>query len=481
MLFNSLAFALFLPIVFGLYWWIGKSKQGVRYQNLFLILSGYLFYGLWDWRFLLLLFTATAVDYWVGLKIGQYKDRRAPKWVLAVSVVMNLGMLGTFKYFDFFSQSLMDLLGTLGIKASLPLLDIMLPVGISFYTFQTLSYTIDCWRGRMQPTRDVIGFFAFVSFFPPLVAGPIERAHHLLPQMLAPRVFDRAHAVTGLRLMLWGFFKKIAIADVLAPYVEHAYGGAHAISGWEMGIAVLLFTVQVYCDFSGYSDIASGCARLLGFELIPNFTRPFFSTSLQEFWSRWHMSLNTWFRDYLYIPLGGNRKGPFRQSLNIFIIFVVSGIWHGASMTFVIWGAYHGLCFILEQRTGFLRWLPRRLGTVWAVGAFAAGMIFFRSTTWEAAACGISAFGDWSTARGLFAGCDADFSMVWNVWVVLAYFTFLIGFMLAGEALFNMAQRGGRFASLPRWARWGFYYLLIFWILVLGAYGTPQQFIYFQF
>ena len=193
------------------------------------------------------------------------------------------------------------------------------------------------------------------------------------------------------------------------------------------------------------------------------------------------MSLNTWFRDYLYIPLGGNRKGPFRQSLNIFIIFVVSGIWHGASMTFVIWGAYHGLCFIFEQRTGFLRWLPRRLGTVWAVGAFAAGMIFFRSTTWEAATCAISAFGDWSTARGLFVGCDADFSVVWNVWVVLGYFSFLIGFMLAGEALFNMAQRGGRFASLPRWARWGFYYLLIFWILVLGAYGTPQQFIYFQF
>lgn len=481
MLFNSLGFALFLPTVFGLYWWLGRRAGGLRLQNILLILSGYFFYGLWDWRFLILLFTATAVDYWVGLKIGQYKDRRAPGWVLAVSVVMNIGMLGTFKYFDFFSRSLSDFLALFGMKASLPLLDIMLPVGISFYTFQTLSYTIDCWRGRMQPTRDPIAFFAFVAFFPPLVAGPIERGHHLLPQMLAPRRFDRAQAVTGLRLMLWGFFKKIAIADALAPYVDHVYNGEHAISGWEIAIAMVMFTVQVYCDFSGYSDIATGCARLLGFDLLMNFRRPFFSSSLQEFWTRWHMSLNTWFREYLYIPLGGSRYGVWRQSRNIFIVFLVSGIWHGAAMTFVVWGAYHGLCFVFEQRTAFLRWLPRAWGRVWAVGVFTVGMLFFRSTTWEAAVCGMRAFGDWTTARGLFVGIQADFSLVWPVGWVLGYFAVLIAFMLGAEAAFDMADRGGRFASLPRWTRWGFYYLLIFWILALGAYGTPQQFIYFQF
>ncbi|MFN8397415.1 MAG: MBOAT family O-acyltransferase [Bacteroidia bacterium] len=481
MLFNSLGFALFLPAVFGLYWWLGNRTNGIRWQNLLLILSGYFFYGLWDWRFLILLFTATAVDYWVGLKIGQYKDRSAPGWVLAISVVMNIGMLGTFKYFDFFSSSLTDLLALFGMKASLPMLHIILPVGISFYTFQTLSYTIDCWRGRMQPTRDPIAFFAFVSFFPPLVAGPIERGHHLLPQMLAPRRFDRAHAVTGLRLMLWGFFKKIAIADALAPYVDHVYNGEHPISGWEITIATLLFGIQIYCDFSGYTDIARGSARLLGFELAINFNRPYFSSSLQAFWTRWHISLSSWFRDYLYIPLGGNRVGPTRQSLNILIVFLVSGLWHGAAATFVVWGAIHGLWYLLERWLKLDSRLPKAIGTALTLFIVMSAWLFFRAKTWDSAVHAIAAFGDWSSANGLFAGCDADFSLVWPIAWVLIYFAVLIAFLLGGEAMFDMAQQRGRFASLPRGARWGFYYLLIIWILAFGAYGTPQQFIYFQF
>jgi alginate O-acetyltransferase complex protein AlgI len=480
-LFNSLGFALFLPAVFGLYWWLGDRRNGLRLQNVLLILSGYLFYGLWDWRFLILLFTATVVDYWVGLKIGQYRGQRAPRWVLAISVVMNIGMLGTFKYFDFFSQGLMDLLAELGMKASLPLLDIILPVGISFYTFQTLSYTIDCWRGRMQPTRDVIAFFAFVSFFPPLVAGPIERGHHLLPQMLALRRFDRAWAVTGLRLMLWGFFKKIAIADALGPYVEHVYGGKYPIGGWEVVVATLLFGIQIYCDFSGYTDIARGSARLLGFELAINFNRPYFSSSLQAFWTRWHISLSSWFRDYLYIPLGGNRSGPVRQSMSILAVFLVSGLWHGAAMTFVVWGAIHGVWFLVEKWLALDRRLPRPVGAAMTLTIVMSAWLFFRAKTWESATRVVAALADWNVGHGLWEGCNADFALKWSIGVVLGYFAVLIAFLLASEATFDMGQMGGRFASLPRWVRWGFYYLLIVWILALGAYSTPQQFIYFQF
>ncbi|MEY3441975.1 MAG: peptidoglycan O-acetyltransferase [Bacteroidota bacterium] len=482
MLFNSLVFALFLPIVFGLYWWLGKAKQGLQLQNVFLILSGYFFYGWWDWRFLLLLFTATAVDYWVGVKLGKTEGKRKRQWVLMVSLVMNLGMLGTFKYFDFFAEGLENLLLTLGFNADMPTLKILLPVGISFYTFQTLSYTIDVYRRKLVPTRDPVAFFAFVSFFPPLVAGPIERASHLLPQMLAPRKFDYSWAVVGLRLILWGIFKKIVIADALAPYVNFVFGSTVPVGMVDVTIAVFFFGIQLYCDFSGYSDIAMGCARLLGFELNHNFKRPYFARSLQDFWQRWHISLTSWFRDYLYVSLGGNRKGQARQMANVMAVFLLSGLWHGASITYVLWGAVHGIWFTIERWFKLPERFPRMVMQPIALFIAFGSYIFFRAgdlPTLKRMFQGLTNLDFPSNL--MFEGIGADLSTVWPVGWVMFYFALLIGFLFVTDALFDFTKVDGRFARMPKVARWGFYYGLIVWLLVLGAYGTPQQFIYFQF
>ncbi len=482
MLFNSLAFAFFLPIVFGLYWWIGKWKQGLRMQNLFLVLSGYFFYGWWDWRFLLLLFTATAVDYWVGVQLSKATAKKKRFSLLMVSLVMNLGMLGIFKYFDFFAQGLQQLLTGIGLQANLPLLQILLPVGLSFYTFQTLSYTIDVYRGKLAATRDPIAFFAFVSFFPPLVAGPIERASNLLPQMLALRKFNYPQAVVGLRLILWGIFKKIVIADALAPYVNFVFNSEVPVGGLDVVLAVFFFGIQIYCDFGGYSDIARGCAKLLGFDLSLNFNRPYFARSLQDFWQRWHISLTSWFRDYLYVALGGNRKGQARQMANVLLVFLLSGLWHGASITFVIWGLVHGLWFTIERwfklPERFPRWIVQPVAIFVAFGSW----IFFRAGTVTVASNMFKGLGNWDfSANLMFKGIDADLSLVWPTEWVLGYFVLLIGFLFACDALFDFSQINHRFSGMPKIARWTFYYGLIVWLLVLGAYGTPQQFIYFQF
>jgi alginate O-acetyltransferase complex protein AlgI len=350
MLFNSPEFIIFLAVVFALYWGVRHTGLGpepaVRFQNILLIAAGFVFYGWWDPRFLLLLLATSLTDYGVALAIGRAASQGQRKAWLAVSLIGNLGTLGVFKYYDFFASSLADGLGALGVQSDPFLLHVILPVGISFYTFQALSYTIDVYRGRIAAVRDPSTFLAFVSFFPQLCAGPIERASHMLPQFQRQRVFDPGLAADGLRQMLWGFFKKMVIADNCAAEVDRIFGHHAEAGASTLLLGAVLFAFQIYGDFSGYSDIAIGCARLFGFELMRNFAFPYFSRDIAEFWRRWHISLSSWFRDYLYIPLGGSRGGLWPKVRNTFIIFLVSGFWHGANWTFIAWGALNAIYFL---------------------------------------------------------------------------------------------------------------------------------------
>ncbi len=332
MLFNSLTFIAFLPVVFCLYWALNGH---LRLQNLAIVGASYVFYGWWDWRFLVLIAFTSAWAYVFGLLPKS-------KLYVAISVVVNLGILCSFKYYNFFVDSFCAMLGLQEGDSSV---NLILPVGISFYTFQALSYTLDVYRGTVQPTKDVVAFFAYISFFPQLVAGPIERAANLLPQFLKARCFDYVVAVEGSRQMLWGFAKKVLVADYCAETANRLLeNGQH--SSIALWIGMLFFTFQIYGDFSGYSDIAIGCAKLFGFRLMRNFAYPYFARDIAEFWRRWHMSLTTWFRDYLYIPLGGSRCGTYKKIRNTFVIFAVSGLWHGANWTFAMWGVFHAACFM---------------------------------------------------------------------------------------------------------------------------------------
>ncbi len=342
MLFNSIEFALFLPVVFLLYWFV--FRRSVRAQNLFVVAASYLFYGWWDWRFLFLIAFTSLCSWGSGLLIERYRTRPVAKAVHVLNIVLNLAILGVFKYYDFFVTSFANLF--LHGRTDGLLLNIILPVGISFYTFQALSYSIDVYRGKLEPTRDIVQFFAFVSFFPQLVAGPIERATNLLPQFAKPRTFDYAQAVDGMRQILWGLFKKIVVADNCAAYVDYVYGAYSTQSGLTLAIAAVLFAFQIYGDFSGYSDIAIGTSKLFGIKLMRNFDNPYFSRDIAEFWRRWHISLTTWFRDYVYIPLGGSRVSKAKVVRNTFVIFLLSGFWHGANWTFLAWGAYHAVLFL---------------------------------------------------------------------------------------------------------------------------------------
>jgi len=353
--FNSIEFAVFLPIVFFLYWFC--TAKSLKAQNLLIVVSSYVFYGWWDWRFLSLIFISTLEDYFAALKIHGTSDERTRKIWLYISVAVNVGILVFFKYCNFFIDNFAAAVTLFGVKPDIASLNIILPVGISFYTFQTMSYTIDVYKRRMEPTKDFVSFAAFVSFFPQLVAGPIERAVNLLPQFYNKRAFDYKKAVDGMRQILWGLFKKIVIADNCAAYVNWVFGSvagnyenpAYYIvtgSGITLLFGALFFAFQIYCDFSGYSDIAIGTARLFGFNLTRNFNYPYFSRDIAEFWRRWHISLTTWFRDYIYIPLGGGRVAKPKIARNIFIIFLLSGFWHGANWTFILWGAFHAACFL---------------------------------------------------------------------------------------------------------------------------------------
>ena len=345
MLFNSIEFLFFLPVVFVLYWFV--FSKNLNTQNSVILLSSYFFYGWWDYRFLSLILLSTIVDYLVGLNISKQGSKKKQKLLLLCSVLFNLSVLGFFKYYNFFVDSWVDLFSSLGYQIkSVWTLNIILPVGISFYTFQTMSYTIDIYRKKLKPTKDFISFASFVSFFPQLVAGPIERASNLLPQILKKRVFEYEQGIQGLRLILWGMFKKVVIADTLAPMVDNIFGNYQDLGGGVLWLGAVYFAFQIYCDFSGYSDIAIGTAKLFGFELMSNFRFPYFSRNIGEFWRRWHISLSTWFRDYLYIPLGGSQEGEWKSIRNIFIIFLVSGFWHGANWTFIFWGLFHSILFL---------------------------------------------------------------------------------------------------------------------------------------
>ena len=345
MLFNSIEFLLFLPLVFILYWFI--FNKNLKLQNLLVLISSYIFYGWWDYRFLSLIFFSTIVDYFIGLNISKYSDDLKRKLLLLCSVIFNLSLLGFFKYYNFFVESWIDLFNNIGYEIkSIWTLNIILPVGISFYTFQTMSYTIDIYRNKLKPTKDFISFASFVSFFPQLVAGPIERATNLLPQILSAREFKSKQAVQGLRLIVWGMFKKVVIADSLAPLVDNIFTNYQDLGGGVLCLGAIYFAFQIYCDFSGYSDIAIGTSKLFGIEIMSNFKFPYFSRNIGEFWRKWHISLSTWFRDYLYIPLGGSKNGKWKSLRNIYIIFLVSGFWHGANWTFIVWGFIHASLYL---------------------------------------------------------------------------------------------------------------------------------------
>jgi D-alanyl-lipoteichoic acid acyltransferase DltB (MBOAT superfamily) len=471
MFFNSIDFALFLPIVFGLYWFV--FHKNLKAQNGLVVVASYFFYGWWDWRFLGLIFLSTLVDYWVGRGLATEKQKSKRQLLLWVSITVNLGLLGFFKYYDFFLDNFVSAFSLFGMEIQGSSLNLILPVGISFYTFQTLSYTIDVYKKKLEPTQDFVAFTAFVSFFPQLVAGPIERATHLLPQFYSRRNFQYTGAASGMRQILWGLFKKVVIADNCAHFVDEIFANAGAYSGSTLVLGAVLFAFQIYGDFSGYSDIAIGTARLFGFKLMRNFAFPYFSRDMAEFWRRWHISLSTWFRDYVYIPLGGSKHHRIR---NVFIIFLVSGFWHGANWTFIVWGALHALFFlplILTQNNrnhlnvaapqqiwpGFKTVLQILL--TFSLSTFA--WIFFRADSLESALHFIG--GIMSTS-------------LFNTPEILPLPLFvLIGLFIAVEWL----NREKEFDPIktPRWIRWGTYLVISYGVAAFFGKGTT--FIYFQF
>jgi len=478
MLFNSFDFAIFLPIVFILYWFV--TNKILKLQNLLIVAASYLFYGWWDWRFLSLILFSTIVDYTVGRKLKTEDNQTKRKALLWVSIFANLGALGFFKYYDFFVDNFITAFSFFGAEIKANSLDIILPVGISFYTFQTLSYTIDVYKRKLEPTKDFIAFSAFVSFFPQLVAGPIERATNLLPQFYYRRTFDYSRAVDGLRQILWGLFKKIVIADNCAEYANLIFNNSAEYSGSTLVLGALLFTFQIYCDFSGYSDIAIGTSRLFGFNLKQNFAFPYFSRDIAEFWRRWHISLSTWFRDYLYIPLGGSRRNNAIKVRNIFIIFIVSGFWHGANWTFIVWGALNAIYFLPLLLTSSNRnnlnivaqgrifpTIKEFLQIVVTFGLTVFAWIFFRAENIGHALSYISSI----FSPSLFSIPVVNTKMIIPLIIVFVFIEW------AGrESQYAIANLGYKW---KRPFRYAMYYAIVFAIFWFG--GNKQQFIYFQF
>ena len=382
MLFNSLSFAVFLPIVFAIYWILPH-----KYRWILLLIASYWFYMSWNPKYIVLILFTTLVSYVAAIALEKQANVRIKKLIVASACVASLGVLFFFKYFNFVSESVANALSFFGLPIEPIVLKLLLPVGISFYTFQTLSYVIDVYKGTIPAEHHFGKYATFVSFFPQLVAGPIERTENLLPQIKEEHKFDYSQASYGIKLMAWGFFKKIVIADTISQYVGKVFDQPHGYQGFSFFVVSLLFTIQIYCDFSGYSDIAIGTAKLMGINLMRNFNSPYFSQSIREFWSRWHISLSTWFKDYVYIPLGGNRVGKFKNAFNLLVTFLVSGLWHGANWTFVIWGGIHGLAQVIEKRIfpkktdltskGIVRWI--RVLVVFCFTSFA--WIFFASNS----------------------------------------------------------------------------------------------------
>ena len=481
MLFNSFEFLVFLPVVFLLYWLVFRTR---RWQNLLVVVASYVFYGWWDWRFLLLIALTSACSFASGLLIEHYEgQRRRQQAVSATNIVLNLAILGVFKYYNFFVDNLDALLASLfGYHLDWVTLQVILPVGISFYTFQALSYTIDVYQKKLPATRDVVEFFAYISFFPQLVAGPIERATNLLPQFQRERRFDYAQAVDGCRQMLWGFLKKLVVADNCAAAVNLYWDQYQQLPAISLLLLGVLFTFQIYCDFSGYSDIAIGCARMFGFRLMRNFNFPYFSRSIPEFWRRWHISLTTWFRDYIYFPLGGSRCEKWKIIRNVYIVWGVSGLWHGANWTFVCWGLFHATLLAVynifgintkhEYVAGHGRWLPNIKETLQIVFTFflaVIGWIIFRAESMTQAIAYL---------RCMLTNDLFDRSQTYGI----SYLGFGL-LLLAVEWLQREKQHALQFSDIRpfcyRPVRWAVYYAIL--LIIAKFAGTSQTFIYFQF
>lgn len=480
MLFNSFEFLVFLPIVFLLYWFVFCGRQ---WQNLLVVVASYIFYGWWDWRFLLLIALTSLCSYGSGLLLEHYEgQRRKQQLVSASNIVLNLGILGVFKYYNFFVENLDALFGALGWQLDWVTMNIILPVGISFYTFQALSYTIDVYQKKLPATHDPVEFFAYISFFPQLVAGPIERATNLLPQFQQQRHFDYAKAVDGMRQMLWGFFKKIVIADSCAVAVNTYWCEYSELTGISLFVMGVLFTFQIYCDFSGYSDIAIGCARLFGFNLMRNFNYPYFSRSVPEFWRRWHISLTTWFRDYIYFPLGGSKCNKWKIIRNVYIVWGISGLWHGANWTFVCWGLFHATLLAIYNIIG----INTKYKNVVAYGRFlpsikeffqilltfvlaVIGWIIFRAENMQQA---------YDFLSRMFLTMFDDYNIKYGK-VLLLYG---LGLLIV-EWLQRGKQHALQFSNIKpfnyRWVRWMIYYILL--VIIAQNVGNEQTFIYFQF
>ncbi len=480
MLFNSIDFVIFLPIVFLLYWFV--TNRNLKFQNLFLLIASYVFYGWWDWRFLTLIAFSSLIDFSIGNVMGKSHSKLKRRILLILSLCVNLGLLGVFKYYNFFVESFEQAFTFFGNPIHANRLNIILPVGISFYTFQTLSYTIDVYRNKLEPTKDIISFFAFVSFFPQLVAGPIERASNLLPQFSIKRVFNYEKASDGMRQILWGFFKKIVIADNCAVYVNDIFDNYHDFNGSTLLLGGILFAFQIYCDFSGYSDIAIGVSRLFGFNLMKNFAFPYFSRDIAEFWRRWHISLSTWFRDYLYIPLGGSKGSTLKKIRNIFIIFLVSGFWHGANWTFIVWGFLNALYFlplmllhknrintntVAEGRLFANAKELSQMGITFFITVVA--WVFFRAENVSAAFSYLSRL----FTKSLFGLPD-------YMGINIMYLGFIAALIVV-EWLQREKEHGLEInpSKFSKPLRWSMYLMIILVILVFG--NSQQEFIYFQF
>ena len=482
MLFNSIDFAIFLPVVFVLYWFV--TNKNLKLQNLLIFGASYLFYGWWDWRFLSLILFSTIVDYTIGLMLSKEGNDTKRKMLLWCSILVNLGFLGFFKYYNFFQDNFVEAFTFFGYHIKSNSLNIILPVGISFYTFQTLSYTIDIYKKKLEPTKNFLAFGAFVSFFPQLVAGPIERATNLLPQFYKKRTFDYNQAVDGLRQMLWGMFKKVVIADNAAYYANMIFNNSDDYSGSTLVIGALFFAFQIYGDFSGYSDIAIGTSRLFGFNLMRNFAFPYFSRDIAEFWRRWHISLSTWFRDYLYIPLGGSKGGTWMKVRNTFIIFIVSGFWHGANWTFIIWGALNAIYFLplllgnknrvhmeIVAKGKYLPTFKEVLAMFTTFSLTLLAWVFFRADSVGHALSYLNEI----FSVSLFS------SPVFDTKDNFSFFSWIMLFFILVEWL----GREDQFAIekfISKWKvsfRWIFYFALLMILFYLR--GEQQEFIYFQF
>ncbi len=475
MLFNSLEFLLFLPTVFFLYWFVFKNQ--LRAQNILLLVASYIFYGWWDWRFLSLIIASTFLDYFVAIQLGKTAISKKRKLLLGISLVGNLGMLGFFKYYNFFVASWIEAWSSVGITIEASTLNIILPVGISFYTFQTLSYTIDVYRKEMEPTKSFIDFAAFVTFFPQLVAGPIERASHLLPQFYKNRTFDYQNAVDGVKLIIWGMFKKVVVADNCAFFVNKIFENPEAYSSGELFVGMVFFAFQIYGDFSGYSDIAIGLSKLFGFDLMVNFKFPYFSRDIAEFWRRWHISLSTWFRDYIYIPLGGSKGSQVFQIRNVMIIFLVSGFWHGANWTYVVWGLFHALLFLplllfninrSHLITKSYGWLDfAKIGLTFLVVCI--GWVFFRADSISDAFQYLAhLFELKNLGLSLFYKTNANL-------MIFALSVLAVGILSMQELLWVTKKR-----ELPKISAFGAL-LLVLLIFFMGSFKNQMDFIYFQF